>query len=131
MSIYRQDRSGPSRPRLRMPIAALAVGTLAATGVMLPAVADGPGEEFGEFSEPSMGDRPFYRYWHGGGAMDSEVIENDLDAMIEIGAGGLEASNYIGSDDPGYDPDKYEWGLPLWSQRLTELFTAGKERGMQ
>ena len=131
MSINRQKRSGLGASGLRMPLAALAVGTLAATGVMLPAAADGPAEEFEEFSDPSMGDRPFYRYWHGGGAMDSEVIENDLDAMIEIGAGGLEASNYIGSDDPGYDPEQYEWGLPLWSQRLTELFTAGKERGMQ
>lgn len=63
--------------------------------------------------------------------MDSDVIAADLDAMVEVGAGGVESTNFIAPDQDGYDPGSQSWGTPLWSQRLAELYEGGRDRGMR
>jgi hypothetical protein len=78
-----------------------------------------------------MSDRPMYRFWNAGGAMEPDEVADTLDAMVRVGAGGLESANFIEADAPGYDAPTQQWGTPLWSQRMKELYRGGEKRDLQ
>lgn len=118
--------------------ALLGLSALPANAAAAPAaITTGAGaSEDGSFVDPSMADRPMYRFWNGGGLMTAESIKTQIAQMKEAGAGGFEANSLAGevtqnSKMPGFKPAEHGFGTPAWSRAWTELFTEGKAQGMQ
>jgi hypothetical protein len=75
-----------------------------------------------------------YRFWNMGGLMTSASINEQVVQMKSAGAGGFEANQLVGvpglSTAPGYNPLQHGFGTPAWTRAWTELFVAGKAKGL-
>ena len=109
---------------------ALAVGVTAALAAPAARAADTVGSNF---ANPSISERPMYRFWNGGGSMDPATFNNELDQIKANGGGGIEASTFStqnATTDPSYTTTE-SFGTPLWTQNVTDLIKAGTARGLR
>lgn len=144
---HRPDPSEPSPPRrlLRTRAAgalslAAVLGLSAVPAVAVPTTSTTPAASSaaaaGSFADPSMANRPMYRFWNGGGLMTPESIKQQVAQMKDAGAGGFEANQMTGevtvdTKMPGFNAAVHGFGTPEWTRAWTQLFQEGKKQGMQ
>lgn len=92
-----------------------------------------PDIDYGTFQDPSSNVRPRFRYWVNDASLNLSVVAEDVKAMGESGAGGLELLGYyLYGDTLNYGaqmqcPLQSDWtifgfGSPAWSKFINAMF---------
>ena len=141
MPRFRTDRLLPAgRIAAGLVVLAVAAGGLAtatpaaAAGSSANPITDRSTGRAGDaFANPSLANRPLYRFWNTGGLMTAESVEQQAEQIRASGAGGYEANQLTGAVEQaaGYDAATMGWGTQRWTDAWTSLFEAGKSEGLR
>ncbi|KLU82943.1 hypothetical protein MAPG_02010 [Magnaporthiopsis poae ATCC 64411] len=85
------------------------------------------------FEAPSAEHRPKFRYWLPDAAVDRSVLANDVRALKQVGAGGLEFVPFYnyGFPTPNLNQsDRYAFGKPAFVDVFRAALEAAKENGL-
>ncbi|GKZ38031.1 hypothetical protein AbraIFM66950_009945 [Aspergillus brasiliensis] len=97
-----------------------------------------PDIDYGTFQDPSSNVRPRFRYWVNDASINPSVVAEDVKAIGEAGAGGLELLGYyLYGDSKSYYgllqcPLQSDWtifgfGSPAWKNLVDTVLTTAKE----
>ncbi|OJZ80886.1 hypothetical protein ASPFODRAFT_37812 [Aspergillus luchuensis CBS 106.47] len=100
-----------------------------------------PDFDYGSFQNPSSNVRPRFRYWVNDASVNLSVVAEDVKAMGEAGAGGLELLGYYLYGDSLNNggllqcPLQSDWtifgfGSPAWKDLVDTVLTTAKEYGL-
>ena len=90
-----------------------------------------PSSEVGRFAAPTDAERPKFRWYWPGAAVDDAELAAELQAMHAVGFRGAEIALLpIGVPAPT-DPAQRPWGTPEYVERLRKVLLAARETGMR
>jgi alpha-L-rhamnosidase len=87
----------------------------------------------GPFGNPSMSNRPLYRFWNTGGLATRESIARQVQQVKASGAGGFETNQLtkVVETAAGYDAETMSWGTPSWLAAQLGWFEEGRKAGLR
>ncbi|CAL5865932.1 uncharacterized protein PFLUO_LOCUS138 [Penicillium psychrofluorescens] len=90
----------------------------------------------GSFGNPAALCRPRFRYWLPDASVDASIVQENIKAAGEIGAGGVELVPYynyggqLGGEPAGANWSKYGFGTPAFREIFVAALQAHKEAGL-